>query len=101
MVALRPNQDVCATCTAKAACCTDTVAPCPLFTFARTMEDSASCNLCASCVKACPNDVITLTVRKPTKELWFLRNPKIEESFLAMAIMGIVIIQNVTMLKLW
>ncbi|MEP7035068.1 MAG: 4Fe-4S binding protein, partial [Actinomycetota bacterium] len=36
-----------------------------------------------------------------TKELWFLRNPKIEESFLAMAIMGIVIIQNVTMLGVW
>ena len=103
MVALRAKPDVCATCTDKAACYngTDTVAPCPLFTFARTMEDSANCNLCANCVKACPNDAITLTVRKPTKELWFLRNPKIEESFLAMAIMGIVIIQNVTMLKLW
>ena len=103
MVALRAKPDVCATCTDKAVCYngTDTVAPCPLFTFARTMEDSANCNLCANCVKACPNDAITLTVRKPTKELWFLRNPKIEESFLAMAIMGIVIIQNVTMLKLW
>jgi Na+-driven multidrug efflux pump len=42
-----------------------------------------------------------LTVRPPTKELWFLRNPKVEESFLAMAIMGIVIIQNVTMLNVW
>jgi len=103
MVALRAKPDVCATCTAKAACFngTDTVAPCPLFTFARTMEDSANCNLCANCVKSCPNDAITLTVRKPTKELWFLRNPKIEESFLAMAIMGIVIIQNVTMLTVW
>ena len=103
MVALRAKPDVCETCTAKAVCYngTDTVAPCPLFTFARTMEDSANCNLCANCVKACPNDAITLTVRKPTKELWFLRNPKVEESFLAMAIMGIVIIQNVTMLKLW
>ncbi|MDQ1536069.1 MAG: hypothetical protein QOE58_462, partial [Actinomycetota bacterium] len=28
-------------------------------------------------------------------------NPKIEESFLAMAIMGIVVIQNVTMLEVW
>ncbi|MEO8556996.1 MAG: 4Fe-4S binding protein, partial [Actinomycetota bacterium] len=103
MVTLRAKPDVCATCTAKAACYngTDTVAPCPLFTFARTMEDSANCNLCANCVKSCPNDAITLTVRTPTKELWFLRNPKIEESFLAMAIMGIVIIQNVTMLGVW
>ncbi|MEO8517800.1 MAG: 4Fe-4S binding protein [Dermatophilaceae bacterium] len=103
MVALRANTDICSTCTAKAACFngTDTVAACPLFSFPRTMEDSANCNLCANCIKACPNDAITLTVRKPTKELWFLRNPKIEESFLAMAIMGIVIIQNVTMLTVW
>jgi polyferredoxin len=103
MVALRANTDICATCTAKAACYngTDTVAACPLFSFPRTMQDSANCNLCANCVKSCPNDAITLTVRKPTTELWFLRNPKIEESFLAMAIMGIVIIQNVTMLPVW
>ena len=103
MVTLRANSDICSTCTAKAACYngTDTVAACPLSSFPRTMEDSANCNLCANCIKSCPNDAITLTVRQPTKELWFLRNPKIEESFLAMAIMGIVIIQNVTMLKLW
>ena len=103
MLTLRAKQDVCATCTAKAACFngTDKVAGCPLFTFPRTMEDSANCNLCGNCVKSCPNDAITLTVRTPTKELWFLRTPKVEESFLAMAIMGIVIIQNITMLKLW
>jgi len=103
MVTLRANSDICSTCTSKAACYngTDTVAACPLSSFPRTMEDSANCTLCANCVKSCPNDAITLTVRKPTKELWFLRNPKIEESFLAMAIMGIVIIQNVTMLNVW
>jgi len=103
MLTLRAKPDVCATCKSKAACFngTATTAPCPLFTFARTMEDSANCNLCANCIKSCPNDAITLTVRKPSKELWFLRNPKVEESFLAMAIMGIVIIQNVTMLKVW
>jgi ferredoxin len=103
MVTLRAKPDVCQTCTAKAACYngTDTVAACPLFSFPRTMDTNANCNLCANCIKACPNDAITLTVRKPTKELWFLHNPKIEESFLAMAIMGIVIIQNVTMLGIW
>ncbi|MBK8468254.1 MAG: 4Fe-4S binding protein [Actinomycetales bacterium] len=103
MLTLRATPDVCATCTAKAACFngTATTAPCPLFGFPRTQQDSANCTLCGNCVKSCPNDAITITVRNPTKELWFLRNPKIEESFLAMAIMGIVIVQNVTMLKVW
>ncbi len=103
MLTLRANTEICSTCTAKAACYngTATVAACPLFSFPRTMDSSANCNLCANCIKACPNDAIMLTVRPPTKELWFLRTPKIEESFLAMAIMGIVIIQNVTMLGVW
>lgn len=103
MLALRANDEICATCKSKAACYngTDKVAGCPLFSFPRTMDSNANCNLCGNCVKACPNDAITLTVRKPTKELWFMHTPKIEESFLAMAIMGIVLIQNVTMLKVW
>lgn len=103
MVALRADTDICATCKSKAACFngTEKVAGCPLFSFPRTMDSNANCNLCANCIKSCPNDAITLTLRKPTQELWFLRLPKIEESFLAMAIMGIVLIQNVTMLKIW
>lgn len=103
MVALRANTDICATCKSKAACFngTEKIAGCPLFSFPRTMDSNANCNLCANCIKSCPNDAITLTLRKPNQELWYLRSPKIEESFLAMAIMGIVLIQNVTMLKIW
>jgi polyferredoxin len=103
MVQLRANADICNTCTSRAACYngTEKVAGCPLFTFPRTMDSSANCNLCANCIKACPNDAIEVRLRKPTSELWFIRNPRMEESFLAMAIMGIVIIQNLTMLNVW
>ena len=102
-IALRADTEICATCKSKAACYngTEKVAGCPLFSFPRTMDSNANCNLCANCIKSCPNDAITLTLRKPTQELWYLRAPKIEESFLAMAIMGIVLIQNITMLKVW
>ncbi|MDQ1723772.1 MAG: hypothetical protein QOG52_800 [Frankiaceae bacterium] len=102
-VELRADSAICKTCMSKAACFngTDTVAGCPLFSFARTLDDSANCNLCANCIKACPNDAIAVRLRKPTSELWFINKPKIEESFLAMAIMGIVLIQNLTMLGVW
>lgn len=102
-LALRANADICATCTSRAACYngTATVPGCPLFSFPRTMDSNAACNLCANCVKSCPNDALTLTVRAPTSDLWFIRAPKLEESFLAMAIMGIVLIQNITMLGIW
>ncbi|MDC5697910.1 4Fe-4S binding protein [Intrasporangium calvum] len=103
MIELRANQDVCRTCTSRAACYngTEKVAGCPLFTFPRTMDTNANCNLCANCIKACPNDALELRLRKPTSELWFIRTPRLEESFLAMAIMGIVVIQNLTMLDVW
>jgi len=103
MVALRADPAICATCTSQAACYngTESVAPCPLSTYVRTMDSSDGCNLCANCVKACPHDAITLTLRPPTRELWFVRRPRIEESLLAMAIMGIVLIQNLTMLSVW
>jgi ferredoxin len=100
---LRADTDICRTCTARAVCFNggDKAPACPLFEFPRTMDTSANCNLCANCIKNCPNDAITLTVRKPSSELWFIRKPLLEASVLAMAIMGIVLIQNLTMLELW
>ena len=102
-LALRANADTCATCTSRAVCFNGgPKAPaCPMFEFPRTMDSSAECNLCANCVKNCPNDAITLTLRAPSRELWFIRKPRIEESALAVAIMGIVFIQNITMLDIW
>lgn len=103
MIALRATPEVCATCTSKAACFNggDKAAPCPLFEFPRMMESNANCNLCANCVKSCPNGSITLTVRPPTAELWSVRAPRVEEAFLAVVIMGIVFVQNITMLEVW
>jgi ferredoxin len=106
-VQLRANPNICATCTSRAACYNGRtingkqIPGCPMFVFPRTMDSSADCNLCGNCVKACPNDAIEIRLRKPTSELWFVRNPRIEESFLAAAIMGIVLVQNLTMLGAW
>lgn len=103
MVALRATPSICATCKSQAACFngTATSAPCPLFEFTRKMDSNANCNLCASCIKSCPNGSITLTLRVPTQELWFIRTPRLPEAFLAVVIMGIVFVQNVTMTELW
>ncbi|HEU0291508.1 MAG TPA: 4Fe-4S binding protein [Anaerolineales bacterium] len=102
MLSLRGTPAICATCTI-AACYkgTEKAPGCPLFEFPKTMTSSANCVLCADCIKNCPNDSIQLTVRPPTKELWFIRKPKMEEAFLSAVIMGIVFVQNVTMLEVW
>ncbi len=103
IVTLRANPDICLTCKAKAVCFNGGAkAPeCPLWQFPRTMESGAECTLCAHCIKNCPNDAISLQVGIPTRELWTIRKPKLAESFLAMAIMGIVLVQNLTMLDIW
>lgn len=96
---LRSTPEKCSKCTAMTCYKGGEKAPgCPMFEFPRTMDNSARCNLCGYCVKNCPNDSITVTARIPSKELWFIRKPKFEESFLAIVIMGIVFVQNITML---
>lgn len=102
MLELRTNPDKCSQCTTKACYNGSDKAPgCPVFEFPRAMDSSANCNLCGYCIKSCPNDSIRLTPRAATKELWSVRRPKVSESFLAAVIMGIVFIQNITMLEIW
>jgi len=102
MVELRGTSDICKKCTT-ASCYkgTSEVPGCPMFEFPKTMDSSAECNLCGNCVKNCPNDSITISTRIPTKELWNIKKPKIEVAFLSIVIMGIVFVQNITMLKIW
>jgi len=100
MIELRATPEICATCTTQSCYKGDGKTPgCPIFEFPRTMQSTANCNLCANCIKTCPNDSIRLDARIPTQELWFVRKPKFEESFLAVVIVGIVLVQNITMLS--
>lgn len=102
MMELRATPEKCAKC--KLLACykgSEKADGCPMFEFPRTMETNAECNFCGNCVKNCPNDSIKMYPRVPTKELWFIRKPKLAESFLAVVIMGIVFVQNITMLAIW
>ena len=102
MLQLRGTKEVCAKCTA-AHCYkgSEKAEGCPMFEFPKTMEDNAECNFCGNCVKNCPNNSIKISWRVPTKELWFIKKPRLDSSFLAVVIMGIVFVQNITMLKIW
>ncbi|RSD25164.1 4Fe-4S binding protein [Mesobacillus subterraneus] len=99
---LRGTPDICKTCKSQA--CfkgSEKAEGCPMFQFVRTMDSSAECNICGNCVKNCPNDSIRLSLRVPTKEIWGIKNPKLEHASLAAVIMGIVFVQNITMLEIW
>jgi ferredoxin len=101
-IALRTTAEVCAQC--KEQWCyrgRGDLPGCPVFEVPRAIQNMANCNLCASCVKACPHDSIRLLPRKPTSELWCIARPKFAEACLAVVIVGIVLVQNVTMLPFW
>ena len=102
MIELRGTPEICKNCTT-ASCYKGTkeVPGCPMFEFPKTMDSSAECNLCGNCVKSCPNNSIRISPRTPTKELWNIKKPKLEVAFLSIVIMGIVFVQNITMLKIW
>jgi ferredoxin len=73
-------------------------AACPMFETPRTMDSNRECTLCGNCIKSCPHGSISLELRKPTSEFWNIRNPRIDVSFLAIVLVGVVIVQNLTML---
>lgn len=99
---LRGTPEICKTC--KTQSCfkgSEKAEGCPMFQFVRTMDTTADCNLCGNCIKSCPNNSIRISPRVPTSELWGIKNPKIEHAFLAAVIMGIVFVQNITMVAVW
>jgi len=102
MLELRANKDICQTCKTKDCYRGNDKAPgCPMFELPMAMETSASCNLCANCIKTCPHDSIRISPRIPTSEFWSQTRAHFEESFLAIVLVGIVFVQNITMLDVY
>ena len=101
-IQLKATSEICATC--KDQHCykgRGSIPGCPIFEVPRAMSSMANCNFCAACLKSCLNGSLRLLVRKPTSELWFIARPKFSEAFLAVVIVGIVLVQNITMLSFW
>ncbi len=99
---LRTDSATCKTC--KDPTCykgTENVDGCSMFEYPRTMDSNRFCNFCSNCIKNCPHNAIKITPRPPTSELWFMKKPRFEDSFLATALIGIVVVQTVVMLEVW
>ncbi|MCX9074175.1 MAG: 4Fe-4S binding protein [Candidatus Methanoperedens sp.] len=99
---LRTNSEICKTC--KDPTCykgTEKAEGCSMFEYPRTMDSNRFCNFCSNCIKNCPHDAIKITPRPPTSELWFIKKPRFEDSFLAAALIGIVVSQTIVMLEVW
>ena len=103
-LALRANQDNCKKVGCKDLWCANgspRAAACPLYEVPRTMDSNRDCNLCGNCVKSCPHGSLRLELRKPTLEFWKVRKPRLDVAFLAVVLVGVVIVQNLTMLGIY
>jgi polyferredoxin len=99
---LRAEREVCKTC--KMPLCykgNGKTNGCSMFEYPRVMDSNRACNFCSNCIKTCNHDAIKITPRPPTSELWFIKKPRFEESFLATALIGIVVSQTMIMLEVW
>lgn len=72
-----------------------------MFEFPMTMERNTYCNFCFECVKSCPPGNITLRARPFGKDLWASGRHWLDESYLAVALVGITTIVTAQMLTGW
>jgi hypothetical protein len=66
-----------------------------------TMERNTFCNFCFECVKSCPPGNVTLKTRGFGRELWSTGLRKLDESYLAVALVGITSVVSAQMLAPW
>jgi len=74
---------------------------CPMFEFPLSMDRNNYCHLCAECVKGCVQDNLVLRVRAFGRDLWASRHRLLEESYLAVALVGLTLVVTAQMLTAW
>jgi len=78
-----------------------TAVGCQMFEFPPAMDRNNYCTLCLQCVKDCSRDNLVLRLRAFGKDLWASRRWLLDESYLAVALVGITLIVTAQMLTAW
>ena len=79
----------------------ETAAGCPMFEFPMTLDRNANCNFCFECVKACPQGNLMLRFRSFGKDLWSSARRCLDESYLALVLVGLTTIVTAQMVSAW
>ncbi len=74
---------------------------CPMFEFPQAMDRNTYCNFCFECVKACPRENLAFRFRAFAKDLWTSGRRALDESFLAVALVGLTLSVTAQMLGAW
>jgi hypothetical protein len=74
---------------------------CPMFEFPQSMDRNNYCTFCADCVTGCSRDNLTLRFRALGKDLWASGRRFLDESYLAVILVGLTLIVTAQMLTAW
>ncbi|MFQ5830636.1 MAG: 4Fe-4S binding protein [Candidatus Methylomirabilia bacterium] len=74
---------------------------CPMFEFPLSMDRNNYCTLCAQCVEGCSRDNLVLRVRAFGKDLWASGRRVLDESYLAVMLVGLTFLVTAEMLTAW
>ncbi len=74
---------------------------CPMLEFPQSMDRNNYCTLCAECVKGCARDNLVLRFRRFGKDLWLSGRRFLDESYLAVILVGLTLIVTAQMLSAW
>jgi len=74
---------------------------CPMFEFPATMDRNTYCTFCVECVKGCGHDNLLLRLRAFGKDLWASGRRALDESYLAVMLVGLTLLVTAGMLSTW
>jgi hypothetical protein len=79
----------------------ETVRGCPMFEFPGSMDRNNYCTLCAECVGGCARHNLVLRFRAFGQDLWATRRRLLDESYLAVVLVGLTLLVTAQMLTAW
>jgi polyferredoxin len=74
---------------------------CPMLEFPQSMDRNNYCTFCAECVKGCSRSNIVLRFRAFGRDLWATGRRVMDESYLAVALVGLTMLVTAQMLSAW
>jgi polyferredoxin len=74
---------------------------CPFHQVPKILETNRYCSTCGNCLKACPNDAISIQLHLPGHEFFTQKKEMLENSLISIAAIGVVAFQLFVMTENW
>ncbi|TFH47728.1 MAG: 4Fe-4S binding protein [Lysobacterales bacterium] len=79
----------------------DNLPGCPFHQVPKIMETNRYCSTCGNCLKACPNDAISIRLRPPGREFVTQKKEALENALISVVAIGVVAFQAIVMTEAW